>query len=49
MQHLGTVPAHTRIVIEATSSYWVALAVVLHEAGYQVSTDCTMGSSSSWI
>ncbi len=37
MQHLVTVPAHTRIVMEATSSYWVALAVVVHEAGYQVS------------
>jgi transposase len=37
MQHLATVPAHTRIVMEATSSYWVALAVAVHEAGYQVS------------
>ncbi len=37
MQHLATVPAHTRIMMEATSSCWVALAVAVHEAGYQVS------------
>ena len=30
-------PADTLVVLEATGSYWVALAVVLHEAGYQVS------------
>ena len=38
-QHLaatGVLPAHTRVVLEATSSYWVALAVALHTAGYQV-------------
>jgi transposase len=33
----GVAPAQTLIVMEATSSYWVALAVTLHEAGYQVS------------
>ncbi len=38
-QHLtatGVPPAQTRVVLEATSSYWVALAVALHQAGYQV-------------
>ena len=38
-QHLsatGVPPAQTRVVLEATSSYWVALAVALHTAGYQV-------------
>lgn len=30
-------PAQTLIVVEATGSYWVALAVYLHEAGYVVS------------
>lgn len=30
-------PAAILVVMEATSSYWVALAVVLHEAGFQVS------------
>jgi transposase len=33
----GVPPAHTLIVVEATGSYWVALAVTLHEAGYVVS------------
>lgn len=32
----GVPPAQTRVVLEATSSYWVALAVALHQAGYQV-------------
>lgn len=32
----GVPPAQTRVVLEATSSYWVALAVALEEAGYQV-------------
>jgi transposase len=32
----GTPPAQIRVVLEATSSYWVALAVALHQAGYQV-------------
>jgi transposase len=38
-QHLtqtGVAPASTLIVLEATSSYWVSLAVALHQAGYQV-------------
>ena len=30
-------PAATAVVLEATGNYWVALAVTLHEAGYQVS------------
>ena len=30
-------PAQTLIVVEATGSYWVTLAVTLHTAGYQVS------------
>jgi transposase len=33
---LGVPPAATLIVIEATGSYWVALAVRLHEAGFAV-------------
>ena len=33
----GVVPAHSLIVVEATGSYWVALAVCLHQAGYVVS------------
>jgi transposase len=33
----GIAPAHTLIVVEATGSYWVALAVNLHEAGYVIS------------
>lgn len=37
VQATGIVPAATLIVMEATSSYWVALAVTLYEAGYQVS------------
>ena len=32
----GIAPAQTLIVLEATGSYWVALAVTLHEAGYAV-------------
>ncbi|MDQ2995804.1 MAG: IS110 family transposase [Chloroflexota bacterium] len=38
-QHLaatGVPLTQTRVVLEATSSYWVALAVALHTAGYQV-------------
>jgi len=27
-------PTQTLIVLEATGSYWIALAVTLHEAGY---------------
>lgn len=33
----GTVPAHTLVVLEATGSYWVALAVALHQATFAVS------------
>lgn len=33
----GTPPAGTAVVLEATGTYWVALAVTLHEAGYHVS------------
>ena len=29
----GVPPAATLVVLEATGSYWVALAVALHEAG----------------
>jgi len=32
----GIAPAETLVVLEATGSYWVALAVTLHEAGYAV-------------
>ena len=30
-------PAQTLIVLEATGSYWISLAVTLHQAGYSVS------------
>ena len=33
----GAVPATTLVVLEATGSYWVALAVALHDAGFVVS------------
>lgn len=33
----GAAPAETHVVMEATSSYWVALATTLHAAGYSVS------------
>jgi transposase len=33
----GVLPAATLVVLEATGSYWVALAVTLHTAGYAVS------------
>jgi transposase len=32
----GVAPSDTLLVMEATSSYWVALAVHLHESGYRV-------------
>jgi transposase len=32
----GVVPATTLIVLEATSTYWIALAVALHSAGFHV-------------
>jgi transposase len=34
---MGVAPAQTLIVMEATSTYWVQLANVLHTAGYAVS------------
>ncbi len=40
MQQLATMKVaaqQTLVVLEATGSYWIALAVALHEAGYQVS------------
>lgn len=33
----GIAPADTLIVLEATGSYWITLAVTLHQAGYAVS------------
>ena len=36
LQASGVAPAQTLIVLEATGSYWIALAVTLHEAGYAV-------------
>ena len=36
LQATGVAPAQTLIVLEATGSYWVALAVTLHKAGYAV-------------
>ena len=37
LQATGVAPAASLVVLEATSSYWVALAVTLHTAGYVVS------------
>jgi len=37
LQATGAPPAATHVVMEATSTYWVALAVSLHAAGYRVS------------
>jgi transposase len=36
LQATGVALAATQVVVEATSSYWVALAVTLHEAGYRI-------------
>ncbi len=39
-QHLaatGCAPAATLVVVEATGTYWIRLAVTLHQAGYHVS------------
>jgi transposase len=36
LRTLGVLPAETLVVIEATGSYWVALAVSLHAAGFAV-------------
>jgi transposase len=37
LQATGAAADATRVVMEATSTYWIALAVALHEAGYRVS------------
>ena len=37
LQATGSAPAATLVVVEATSSYWVALPVTLQAAGYVVS------------
>jgi transposase len=37
LQTTGVAPAATLVAMEATGSYWVALAVALHQAGYVVS------------
>ena len=37
LTHTRVAPAETLVVLEATGSYWVALAVSLHTAGYHVS------------
>jgi len=37
LQQTGIAPTATLIVMEATGSYWISLAVSLHEAGYVVS------------
>jgi len=37
LRTLGVPPAQTLVVLEATGSYWVALAVALHQAGFVVS------------
>ncbi len=36
LQATGVAPTQTLIVLEATGSYWIALAVTLHEGGYIV-------------
>src|SRR3954453_6241414 len=36
LQGTGSAPTATLVVLEATGTYWVALAVALHEAGYRV-------------
>ncbi len=37
VRRANVAPAATLVVLEATSTYWVALAVILHDAGYCVS------------
>ena len=37
LHQTGSAPAATLIVMEASGSYWICLAVTLHEAGYIVS------------
>ncbi len=36
LQATASPPAATLVVLEATGTYWVGLAVALHEAGYPV-------------
>jgi transposase len=36
LQASGAAPDQTLLVLEATGSYWIALALTLHEAGYAV-------------
>ncbi len=36
LQATGNPPTATLVVLEATGTYWVGLAVALHEAGYRV-------------
>src|SRR5215212_9629764 len=36
LQSTASPPAATLVVLEATGTYWVGLAVALHEAGYRV-------------
>jgi len=40
----NVLPAETLVVMEATGSYWVALAVTLHTAGYRVSVINPLGA-----
>ncbi|HSH82789.1 MAG TPA: IS110 family transposase [Herpetosiphonaceae bacterium] len=37
LQRTDVEPVHTLIVMEATGSYWITVATVLHQAGYVVS------------
>ncbi len=37
LQATGCLPQQTLVLMEATSTYWIMLAVELHEAGYAVS------------
>jgi transposase len=37
LHQTGIAPGATLIVMEATGSYWITLAVTLHQAGYVVS------------
>jgi transposase len=37
LQATGVLPAETLIVLEATGSYWITLAVSLHSAGFAIS------------
>jgi transposase len=36
LERTAVSPSATLVVVEATGTYWVALAVALHEAGYRV-------------